>query len=296
MIPPHGGDLRWSVERRLRFVDERLFWEARVNRGDLVRRFGISVPQAAADLKRYQELAPANLAYDRSAKSYVTTAQFEPLFGPPAAEEWLAHALECRGDGTGLEIDAVPVPRRDIDPWCLRRVLAAARGGLSLAVLYQPMDEPKPGWRWISPRALATDGARWHVRAFNHGAARWEDLVFARILEVGETRPVAESAPPDADWERRVVVRLRPAARLSDGQKAAVAQDYGMVDGVLELEIRAALLFLTWRRLGLDRPDILVEAANRDEIAAELARLDEPFRRGAAGTTDVAGEGSGATG
>ena len=41
-----------------------------------------------------------------------------------------------------------------LDPWLLRRVLAARRAGLALRILYQPMDEPAATWRWISPMAL----------------------------------------------------------------------------------------------------------------------------------------------
>ena len=40
--------LRWGTERRLEFIDFRLYWEGRVNRADLTREFGISVPQASS--------------------------------------------------------------------------------------------------------------------------------------------------------------------------------------------------------------------------------------------------------
>ena len=36
----------WPIER---------FWEGRINRADLTRYFGISTPQASADLGRYQD-------------------------------------------------------------------------------------------------------------------------------------------------------------------------------------------------------------------------------------------------
>ena len=51
-------DLRWGVERRLEFIEFRLFWEGYVNRGDLIDVFGISVQQASTDLNRYLGLAP----------------------------------------------------------------------------------------------------------------------------------------------------------------------------------------------------------------------------------------------
>ena len=50
--------LKWGVERRLEFIEFRLFWEGGVNRSDLIDTFGVSVPQASKDLTHYQERAP----------------------------------------------------------------------------------------------------------------------------------------------------------------------------------------------------------------------------------------------
>src|SRR5947207_2229085 len=71
--------LRWSVERRLAFVEERLFWLGEVNRTDLVRRFGVSMSQASGDIGRYLALAPPGVSYDKSAKRYVAADGFRPV-------------------------------------------------------------------------------------------------------------------------------------------------------------------------------------------------------------------------
>jgi hypothetical protein len=70
--------LSWGLERRLQFIDFRLRWEGRLNRNDLAEHFGLSIPQVSLDISRYTELAPGNLTYDRSSKTYVTGADFEP--------------------------------------------------------------------------------------------------------------------------------------------------------------------------------------------------------------------------
>ena len=57
-------DLRWGVERRLEFIEFRLFWEGRVNRRDIMRTFGVSMNQASADVTRYVGMAPKNTVYD----------------------------------------------------------------------------------------------------------------------------------------------------------------------------------------------------------------------------------------
>jgi hypothetical protein len=49
--------------------------EGAYQQGGLTGHFGISVPQASADISRYQELAPDNIEYDASAKTYVDVSR-----------------------------------------------------------------------------------------------------------------------------------------------------------------------------------------------------------------------------
>jgi hypothetical protein len=273
---PRATDLRWSQEARLRAIDLTAFWEGRVNRAALIRRFGISVPQATNDLRDYQARAPRNLRYDTREKTYLAEREFRPLFGEPNAEAWLLDA----GAPHGLPVAVMPMPARRLDPWLLRRWVQARRAGLALHVRYQPMNQPEPSWRWISPVAFASDGMRWHLRAWNHDAGRHEHLLFPRMIEMGEERP-AGPLPEDPDWERMMPVRLRPAARLSPAQRQVVEADYGMLGGEAVLEVRVAMLFLFLRRLRLDRGDGLVEVANQAEIDAAMAEASARFNAAA---------------
>ena len=266
--------LRWSEETRLRAIDAMVFWEGRINRADLIRRFGISVPQATNDLREYQARAPGNLRYDGSEKAYLATAGFQPLFGAPSAETWLSAA--AADAAAPLPAETIPLPARRVDPWVLRRMLTARRARMALRVLYQPMDTPEPSWRWFSPTALGSDGLRWHLRGYNHDASRYEDLLFPRMLEVDGERP-AQPQPPDHDWERFVTVRLRPAARLSPGQRRVIEADYGMEAGEARMDVPVALLSLFVRRMRLDREGGSVEIVNRAEVQGEIRRLDGLF-------------------
>src|SRR3984957_8069001 len=72
--------IRWGSERRLEFIEFRLYWEGGVNRSDIVEEFGVSVPQASKDLTLYQEQAPGNIRYDRSEKRYFASESFQPKF------------------------------------------------------------------------------------------------------------------------------------------------------------------------------------------------------------------------
>jgi hypothetical protein len=275
--PSPTVDMRHGARARLRFLDEQAFWEGRVNRVDLMERFGVSVPQATADLGKYQELAQGNLVYDRHAKAYLTSETFQPLFGAPSAEVWLQQLAGA--DGTiGFPVEALPLPQRALDPWLVRRVVKALRTQRSLHVLYQSMEptEPDPIWRWITPRAVASDGLRWHLRAFNHDAPRFEDLVFPRMFEIGEDRD-AGAIPTDLAWQRRVTVRLHPASALSASQQRAVAIDFRMEDGFVEVEVRAAMLASFLRRMRIDRGGRLIELANQKEVETALRDVNAAF-------------------
>lgn len=265
---------RWSEETRLRAIDASAFWDGQVNRSDLIRRFGISVPQATNDLREYQRRAPDNLRYNTRRKTYLATPEFKPLFGPPDAEAWLSAAVG--GSAVSVPVGIAPLPARRIDPWLLRKLLAAHRGRRALRVLYQPMDKPEPSWRWILPRALGSDGLRWHLRAWNYDADRHEDLLFPRMVAVDGEREAGD-VPPDLDWDRFAAVHLRPRPHLSPGQRRVIEADYGMEGGKSVVEVRVALLSLFVRRLGLDRGDGFVEIANKSEIDLLLREIATRF-------------------
>jgi hypothetical protein len=264
-IPSAGqhdsSELRWGVRHRLEFIEFRIYWGGTVNRADLMERFDISLNQASGDLSRYQLMAPNNLRYDKSAKCYRASAGFQPVVLDPDSDRYLAW-LRLAGDGivadAGLSTDdlppfaVVPTPRRQVPPVILRAVVAAIRQRRSLRVLYQSMTEPEPVDRWIEPHALAFDGFRWHARCWSQKSNGFRDFVLGRILEVREDAPAGADPRSDSEWHQLVLLDIIPHRRLSPPQAAAIARDYGMIDGHLRLTVRQALLYYAERRLGLD--------------------------------------------
>lgn len=68
--------LSFAVAYRMRFIDFLLHEYGTLNRSALIDYFGISSPQASNDLAMYSALAPANMEYDLSAKTYRRTRSF----------------------------------------------------------------------------------------------------------------------------------------------------------------------------------------------------------------------------
>jgi hypothetical protein len=280
--------LKWGVERRLEFIEFRLFWEGGVNRSDIIEMFDVSVPQASKDLTLYQERAPENAVYDKSAKRYVAGPAFAPLFLKPdpdgylsrlrsvaeglidPSESWIAHPPQT---------DIALTPRRDVGPGVLQAMLAAVRSHQSIDVHYQSMNKERadPVWRRMTPHAFGYDGLRWHARGYCHIDGKFKDFLLPRILGVGAPAEPGADAAEDRLWQETFDIEIGPHPDLTASQRAVVAKDYGMSGERAVLTVRYAMLFYVLKRLGLlgdaakqpPRAQHIV-ALNRSEIEAAM--------------------------
>jgi predicted DNA-binding transcriptional regulator YafY len=256
-----GKTPKWSQDRRLRFIDFRLQWQGRLNRTDLKTFFGISVPQASADIARYSLQAPGNMEYDRSSKTYIAGKSFRALFESSGAEQYLAQLLAVDNGtldpeqallGSRPPMESVHLPWRKIDRDILSGLLLAIEGAQTVRVRYQSIARDEPQWRDISPHALGTDGLRWHTRAYCHLRGGFRDFVLGRILELENSGPSSIQVNQDVEWSNIVEIVLVPNAELSREQRHGVEIDYGMSNGRVVLKCRQAMLFYTLRTLNFD--------------------------------------------
>ncbi len=247
-IQPAQG-LRHSALERLRFIDSRLFWEARINRADLIAEFSVSPAQAAIDFREYLKLAGRGVVYDTKVKSYVTTSQFKPAFDEPDAGEFLVN-LSAKDPG----IFTLPKLERPLDPVIVARMRRAARNQEKLYLAYQSFTKPEPTRRWIAPTRLINDGERWHARCWCYKHGEWRDFVLARVSAIHASEPAGE-LPADVEWNDVIELVLKPAPELSQTQKSTVIQEYAMNYGRLIVRIPKAMQLYAIRRWGLDRPE-----------------------------------------
>jgi DeoR/GlpR family transcriptional regulator of sugar metabolism len=61
----------WFRQQRMDWIAETLRVFGFINREHLMKKFGISQPQASKDLTDYQRAHPGTVTYDLSAKRYV---------------------------------------------------------------------------------------------------------------------------------------------------------------------------------------------------------------------------------
>lgn len=276
---------RWGQKRRLEFIDFRLRWDRTVNRGDLVDFFHISIQQASTDLAYYSQIAPRNLEYDKSLKTYRATDSFRPVITEDDAQSYLSKLLglslgtlspSASFIGWQPPHDIVRHPARPVETATLLRVIWAIRDSDELMVSYQSMRSATLTTRWIAPHALAFDGQRWHVRAWCSNNKDFRDFVISRIQRIKALRKTAVSADADRGWNTYIEVVIKPREGLTNDQRHAIEIDFGMTRGQLKLSCRKALVFYLLRQMQLDRPPYLPPAAqplelmNRDELTDVL--------------------------
>lgn len=282
---PQTGS-KWSLERRLQFIDFRLRWEGRLNRRDLIEYFSISVPQASMDISRYTELAPGNLNYDLSSRSYLATPMFKAIYTRSNSRRYLTELWATRNGviepstsflGEAVPVGFAPAPERTIPDEAVHLLVTAIKEKCKILVTYQSMGSVEPSKRELSPHALGHDGFRWHARAYCHTKNRFRDFVIARMLTIEKSGTSDLDVTQDRLWNNIITMVIVPNPKLSEGRRRVLELDYGMTNGRVELQCRQAFLFYTLKRLGLrTKPDDSppeeqqICLHNRDEIQSYI--------------------------
>ncbi|MDO8544486.1 MAG: WYL domain-containing protein [Opitutaceae bacterium] len=247
----------WSARERLLYLDRLAYWRGWVRRADLSEKFGISVPQASADIAEYLRLNPRALRYDLNRKRYVTTSALKPAFDGGNLDGAM-QLLVADSNGPAGQVDRVAridLPHRHVSPEAIRDLVRAVFAASSIDIYYYSMSSGTEGWRTVSPHAFAHDGYRWHMRAWGHDDHTHKDFVLGRIARVRPSNHAPASVPRDVDWHEYVNVRFQAHRGLSAVQREALERDFAMRDGVASVRVRKAMLLYTLVYLGLAEPD-----------------------------------------
>lgn len=250
-------ELTQSQRDRLAFIDLRVRYFGEIRRQDLLSRFSIKAAAATRDLATYKDLVPGNIDYDSKSKVYVRADWFRPVFEFSAARvlTWLTHGypdsepLRYRADIASEP--AAEISRPDLET--LSVVTRAIYRKAPIEVTYRALTSGLTT-RQILPFALADNGSRWHVRAFDRKSSEFRDFVLARVADARLTGgPVEDAERPDQDiqWNRIVELELVPhPANMRNPD--TIETEYGMTDGKLVTRVRAALVGYMLRRWNVD--------------------------------------------
>lgn len=285
-----GETVRWGVQRRLEFIDFRLFWDGRFNRRDLSDTFGISAQQASSDISQYTALAPENLAYDQTQKAYLRAPNYEPKLMHASAERYLLQlvAIEnhwMRQEDTWFDntppIENVSLLRKRTDARVLLHILDAINQRGQLEIQYKSITGSPEPRRVIAPHALFYAIGRWYVRAWSNEHSDFRDYNLFRIDQAGDIIATVIDATLDFEWVHKIDLILVPNPSLSASQRAALEGEYDMTDGRLVITKRLSQTFYLMTEHNLDiEPNTLppgkqqLVLLNHDEIvnARAMAR------------------------
>lgn len=251
------ADVSQAQLERLAFVEFRLYFLGDVRRQDLIERFNIASAAATRDFALYKEQCPNNISFDGSSKIYVLGTAFQAVF-PHKAERVLS--MLSQGFGAGLSHTDEPLLPCEL-PVLFSRPALEILAPVTRAIYQQKAVKLRyysltsgHSEREIVPFALANDGLRWHVRAFDRKSGEFRDFVFTRMEStefLADSTPAKHERPANDDqWNRMVELELVPHPDRKD--QAITERDYGMVNGVLRLKLRAAMVGYVMRQLWVD--------------------------------------------
>lgn len=250
-------DLSQTQRERLAYIEFRLYFLGDVGRADLKKRFGVAPAVATRDFALYKSLFADNITFDNVSKTYVLGERFAPGFSH--VEDRVLTALsEGFGDGVSPVVGPlipceIPVALNRLQIDVLAPVTRAIHLGKAVRLNYVSHTSGATT-REIVPFALATDGLRWHVRAFCRRHQEFRDFVISRMED---TQVIMdghiekhETAAADIQWNRVVELDLVPHPDRKYPE--ITGKDFGMTDGVLHLELRAAMAGYVLRQWHVD--------------------------------------------
>lgn len=284
-------DFKKTVEKRLKFIEARLFWEGSISRGDIVNFFKISKPQATNDLVEYRNLyrdkTGSDLKYNNKLKHFEKPDNFKPFLSGQTSEGYLNRLLflrrrsdDCFFCGILPPNAKVPILARFINESFLKAVLNAIRDKLAINIEYQSKKRPEPISRWITPHSLGHDGFRWHVRALCHINKDYRDFVLSRILSVGKSQKHLFDHSLDYKWHQDLELVISADDQLELGKRRATELEYGIEEnGERRIQTKAVFYFYLERQypfIGGKRDDELdrLILKNKSELETQIDLLE----------------------
>lgn len=249
-------NLNHAQRERLAFIDYSLEFFGQIARADLIQKFGTGLASCTRDLSLYRELAPDNAVLMHENKRYVRSGAFRAIFehDPESVLRTLANGF---GDGFSLPHEKSPtcfdaIRLVHLKPEIVSVIMRAIYSNSAIRCEYESLSSGTTK-RELVPHAIVNSGHRWHVRAYDRKSKEFRDFVCTRFkrIELIEAEPHNyELAEADSVWNTVCELQLVPHPKLAHSR--AIEMDYGMIKGMLHLEVRSALAIYLLRQWNVD--------------------------------------------
>ena len=247
----------FAQKQRLAFIDFLLMFKGQFSRKDLTDKFEMGMANATRDIALYRELAPNNAVLDSASRCYRQAKQYSPLFeyDPRKTLAKLANNISDGFDGV-LEVAFpvnAPLQLNVPDIHIVAKLVQAILNQRAISIIYTSLSSGSKA-REIVPHTIVDNGLRWHVRGFDRKTNAFRDFVITRISKVTLLENKVEEFEKvieDNQWQRHMDISLVPHPKNVEYPQA-IALDYGMDKGVLQVNVRAALVGYLLRRWNVD--------------------------------------------
>ena len=252
-------ELTKSQIERLIFIEFRSYFLGEIRRNDIMERFGVASAAATRDLTLYKNLSNNNIALEQKTKAYLPVAEFKPMFNH-SIDQTLSAISQGYGDGSADKAKPLilaETPRVLSRPSLeiLAPITRAIYRKKIISISYHSFSSGKTV-REIVPFAIINNGHRWHVRGYDRRSNGFRDFVLTRIEnpQVIEGGKIEDYENPNADayWSRIVDLELTPHPKRPSKDHQIIMMDYEMLDGVLKVQVRAALAGYLLRQWSVD--------------------------------------------
>lgn len=247
--------LTWAQRTRLQAIETLAYWVGRVNTSDIIDRFGVSRMIAHRDIKQYINLAPGNLSYSQSEKTYLVTSIFKLHLTSGVINDYLF--LEEQNNSGSLNglVTIIQPPAFDLDPAVIRPVFRAIQTNSGVDIHYRSLSHPDGMDRGLFPHRLVNTGFRWHVRAYCDARQDFRDFNLSRIVTSEKSatkRPSSGAAELDNDWNTMVKLVIKPNPLLSKDEINLLEKEFSMKRGSMTVMSRGSLVPYTLQSYQID--------------------------------------------
>lgn len=247
----------YAQRQRLSYIDFKLFFTGSLTRAEIVSHFQLGVAAATRDINYYKQEAPNNVYYDHQQKCYFISDEFEPLFAHDPRKTLIKLANQI-SDGFD-PINSVHFPIESPSPLNIPDIHVVAKLSQAIlrhkpvSVIYTSLSSGSKS-RVIIPHSIVDNGLRWHVRAYDQASKSFRDFVLTRIMHIKiENRSIqaGESKSNDHQWDLVLPLQIVPHPK-NVKHPNAIELDFEMQNGLLEVNVRAAMAGYLLRRWNID--------------------------------------------
>jgi len=250
------SEINPAQKKRLAHIDFRVNFLGSVGRNDLINRYDIKEAAATRDITEYRRLAPNNLDYDGVSKRYIRSEKFKPLFEFTSNQVLTALSQGLGEDFVGVQKQFIfcESPAQLLKPsiQVLSELARAIYQKRIVKINYRSIESGVTS-REIVPFVLVNNGLRWHVRAYDRRRSLFIDFVLTRISEpkiISGDIKEHETKDADIQWNRIVELEITAHPRLPFPE--TIEFDYGMENGYLKVNVRAAIAGYLMRLWNVD--------------------------------------------